>query len=153
MEKTTYYTSPFGAIKITFTDEYITSLSFVSGKKNALTMTRKPACLQNVEKALDQYFKTGKSDFSAVDFSVEGSNLQLSVWKALLSVKSGKTASYSDIAQKIGKDTAVRAVASAVAKNPLLLIIPCHRIVRNDGSIGQYSGGEKIKKQLLDLEQ
>lgn len=109
-------------------------------------------CLKNVEKALDQYFKTGKSDFSTVDFSVEGSDLQLSVWKALLSLKSGKTASYSDIAKKIGKDTAVRAVASAVAKNPLLLIIPCHRIVRSDGTIGQYSGGEKIKKQLLDLE-
>ena len=152
MEKTTYYTSAFGAIKITFTDENITSLSFVSGKKNPLAITQKPVCLKNVEKALDQYFKTGKSDFSTVDFSVEGSDLQLSVWKALLSLKSGKTASYSDIAKKIGKDTAVRAVASAVAKNPLLLIIPCHRIVRSDGTIGQYSGGEKIKKQLLDLE-
>lgn len=151
MINTTYYTSPVGTIKISFTDDYITHLSFSTTKKTA-SISKKPLCLKTVEKALDGYFKTGTADFSDVDFSVQGSELQLAVWKGLLSVKSGKTVTYADIAKKIGKDTAVRAVASAVAKNPLLLIIPCHRVVRSDGTIGQYSGGEKIKKQLLEME-
>ncbi len=83
---------------------------------------------------------------------IRGTLFQQKVWQALREIPAGQTATYSDIANKIGKAKAVRAVASACAANPLAVIIPCHRVLRRDGGIGGYRWGEERKRSLLDRE-
>jgi AraC family transcriptional regulator, regulatory protein of adaptative response / methylated-DNA-[protein]-cysteine methyltransferase len=81
-----------------------------------------------------------------------GTNFQLQVWKALQKIPAGQTRSYSQIAESIGRPRAVRAVARACATNPISVIVPCHRVIRRDGSLGGYGGGLERKKQLLARE-
>tara|TARA_B100000941_G_C28287270_1_gene439658 strand:- start:54 stop:320 length:267 start_codon:yes stop_codon:yes gene_type:complete len=85
---------------------------------------------------------------------LKGTPLQIKVWKYLMKIPNGKTKTYLEVAKAIGKPEAVRAVASAVGKNPYLIKIPCHRVIRSDGKLGGYSGpgGIRTKKRLLDLE-
>lgn len=82
---------------------------------------------------------------------LEGTPFQKKVWKVLLSIKKGKTITYKELAKKVGKPKAVRAVGNAVGANPVIVTIPCHRVVRSDGSLGGYSGkgGIKAKRALL----
>lgn len=86
--------------------------------------------------------------------TVSGTPFQIRVWKALLAVPKGKTITYKDLAKKIGVPSAVRAVANAVGANPALVRIPCHRVVRSDGTLGGYSGpgGVARKRALLKKE-
>ena len=83
---------------------------------------------------------------------VDGTPFELEVWSALLDVPYGQTVSYSEIAKRIGKPRAVRAVANACAKNPIPLIIPCHRIIRKSGGLGGYGPGIEKKIALLEIE-
>ena len=85
---------------------------------------------------------------------LKGTNFQKKVWGALLKIPKGQTITYKELAKKIGRPKAVRAVANAVGANPMAPVIPCHRVVRNDGSLGGYSGkgGVKTKLQLLKQE-
>lgn len=107
---------------------------------------------EEVIKAFESYFKGSKKPFE-INYKLEGTNFQMNVWKALKAIPYGKTVSYSELAKLAGNEKAVRATASAVASNPIVIIIPCHRILRKDGSIGEYSaGGPKVKKHLLDIE-
>ncbi|PKX60784.1 methylated-DNA--[protein]-cysteine S-methyltransferase [Latilactobacillus sakei] len=87
-----------------------------------------------------------------LDFLV-GTPFQQQVWTALQAIPYGQTVTYHQLATQIGRPTAIRAVASAVGRNPLLMIVPCHRVIRKDGSLGGYRGGLPFKKQLLALEQ
>tara|TARA_B100000886_G_C20421460_1_gene491795 strand:+ start:2080 stop:2364 length:285 start_codon:yes stop_codon:yes gene_type:complete len=84
----------------------------------------------------------------------KGTEFQLQVWKALKKIRKGETKSYLDIAKSIGKPNAYRAVANAIANNPCPIKIPCHRVIRSDGSLGGFSGlgGIKTKKKLLKKE-
>ena len=81
-----------------------------------------------------------------------GTDFQKSVWEALMNIPYGKTVSYLELSQNIGKPKAVRAVANANGANALSLFIPCHRIIGKDGSLTGYAGGLEIKKKLLELE-
>jgi len=85
---------------------------------------------------------------------LEGTDFQLSVWKELLKIPAGKTRTYKEIALAIGKPNSSRAVANACAQNPYAPAVPCHRVVRSDGSLGGYSadGGMERKRELLDME-
>lgn len=82
---------------------------------------------------------------------LEGTTFQKKVWTAVAEISKGKTITYKELAKKIGKPKAIRAVANAVGANPVPITIPCHRIIRNDGSLGGYSGkgGVKTKRALL----
>ncbi len=82
----------------------------------------------------------------------EGSDFQQRVWKQLQKIPYGKTCSYSEVARRLQKEKAVRAVGTANGRNPLCLIIPCHRVIAADGSLGGYSGGLERKQKLLQLE-
>ena len=82
----------------------------------------------------------------------EGTDFQKSVWQALLKIPYGKTSSYKELANEIGKPKAMRAVGTAVGKNPFLIIVPCHRVIKNDGSLGGFAYGSEIKKKLLKIE-
>lgn len=81
-----------------------------------------------------------------------GTDFQKQVWRALLKIKKGQTKTYAEVAQMIGKPTAVRAVASAIAKNNIAVLIPCHRVIRSDGSVGGYRWGSSLKKKILQQE-
>ena len=81
-----------------------------------------------------------------------GTDFQIQVWQALAQIPYGQTISYTDIAKKIKNPKAVRAVGSANGKNPLAIIVPCHRVISADGTLGGYAGGLKIKTALLNLE-
>jgi AraC family transcriptional regulator of adaptative response/methylated-DNA-[protein]-cysteine methyltransferase len=83
---------------------------------------------------------------------LKGTPFQVKVWKALLTIPLGKTASYSDIAKKVGKPKATRAVGTAVGENPFFYLIPCHRVIKKSGELGDYRWGSALKKTILDWE-
>jgi methylated-DNA-[protein]-cysteine S-methyltransferase len=111
-----------------------------------------------VEFQLDEYFAGNRVHFS-VNTHLEGTSFQLAVWNRLRKISFGSTMSYSTLAQKIGRREAAQAVGNAVGANPLVVIIPCHRIISASGSIGSYARknldeetGRRIKEHLLRLE-
>jgi methylated-DNA-[protein]-cysteine S-methyltransferase len=112
---------------------------------------KKHPVLIQAENQLKEYF-SGKRKKFELKLDWHGTDFQKKVWKALLSIPYGKTASYADIAKKVGTPKAVRAVGSANAKNPVCIIAPCHRVITSSGALGGYSGGLENKKLLLDLE-
>ena len=101
---------------------------------------------------LNAYFAGQLTCFSVpLDLST-GTDFQQTVWRALMDIPYGQTISYGRLAQNIGKPTAYRACANANGKNPISLIIPCHRVIASDGGLGGYTGGLDIKRALLRLE-
>ncbi|AVL00974.1 methylated-DNA--[protein]-cysteine S-methyltransferase [Pediococcus inopinatus] len=94
----------------------------------------------------------GKSQQFTLPIEFNGSPFQKSVWQALQTIPYGETTTYSALAEKIGRPTAARAVANAVGRNPNQIVVPCHRVLHKDGSIGGYHGGLPLKRQLLALE-
>lgn len=122
--------------------------------KNSLSK-EKPvdALLLTTITQLDQYLAGERQQFDmTLDWSL-GTPFQQSVWRALQQIPYGQTISYAQLAQSIGKPTAYRAVANVNGKNPFSIIIPCHRVVASDGSLGGYTGGLDKKRLLLGLEQ
>jgi methylated-DNA-[protein]-cysteine S-methyltransferase len=102
---------------------------------------------------LAAYFAGERSQFSLpLDLS-NGTAFQQSVWRALLDIPCGVTISYSTLSQQIGRPSAVRAVAAAVGRNPLSIVVPCHRVLGSNGSLTGYAGGVDRKSALLNLEQ
>lgn len=100
---------------------------------------------------LDQYFRGERREFT-IPLSLTGTPFQKMVWHALRKIPFGAIPSYSDIADEIGRPSAVRAVGMANNKNPIPIFIPCHRVIGRDGSLTGYAGGLEIKRKLLDLE-
>lgn len=102
-------------------------------------------------RALADYID-GKRDSAEVPLDVSGSRFEERVWRALRQIPSGETASYSEIARRIGNSRAARAVARACADNPAPLAIPCHRVIEKSGALGGYGGGVSRKRALLERE-
>ncbi|NOU97717.1 methylated-DNA--[protein]-cysteine S-methyltransferase [Paenibacillus sp. LMG 31456] len=100
---------------------------------------------------LSEYFQ-GKRRAFTVPIDFHGTSFQLAVWNALCKIPYGQTQSYSDIANHIQKPAAVRAVGAAIGANPVLITVPCHRVIGKDGSLTGYRGGLEMKTQLLKLE-
>ena len=109
------------------------------------------AILLKTKKQLEQYFAGKRTSFD-IALDLVGTEFQVQAWRALCRIPFGKTISYGRQAANIKKPKAFRAVGSANGKNPIPIIVPCHRVVAGDGSFGGYSLGLKIKKQLLALE-
>lgn len=107
--------------------------------------------VKTVKKFLDNY-QIGKIVKTPKKISIDGTSFQKKVLSAVCKIPYGETRSYSDIAKSVGKPNATRAVASAIAKNKLLIVIPCHRVIKLSGEIGEYSAGSKIKQKLLLFE-
>lgn len=107
--------------------------------------------LHETEKQLCEYF-SGNRKFFNLPLAINGTEFQKKVWQQLLKIPYGETNSYIEIATKIKNNKANRAVGTANGKNPLCIIIPCHRVIAADGTLGGYSGGLSIKSKLLDLE-
>lgn len=108
------------------------------------------ACKPYVNQLIE-YFQGKRTSFS-IPIDLRGTPFQLEVWEALLRIPYGQTRSYSDISSQIGKPSAVRAVGAAIGRNPLLVAVPCHRVIAKKGSLTGYRGGLEMKARLLELE-
>jgi len=155
-----FHPSPFGECLIAVTDRGISDLAFVpQGKRprliRELKMQWKRAEVLEDPSAIrpyvDRIFSAAKSA-EPLTLHLKGTNFQIKVWQALLKVPAGMVASYEDIARKIDRPNAVRAVANAVAHNPVAYLIPCHRVIRKTGAVGGYRWGSARKKAILAWE-
>lgn len=146
---TLFCNSPVGIIEIKGTDEAITSASFVEAEGQPSATI--PAVLLQCKKELGEYFKGARKDFD-VPLAPAGTEFQRKVWDELLKIGYGNTTSYMAIAKKMNNPGAVRAVGLANGKNPVGVIIPCHRVIGEDGSLTGYAGGLWRKKWLLEHE-
>ena len=107
--------------------------------------------LERVADQLERYFAGSLQAFD-IPFDLQGTTFQRAVWKALLEIGAGTTKTYGDIAREIGQPIAVRAVGAAVGRNPVSILVPCHRVIGSDGSLTGYAGGIDRKVALLRLE-
>lgn len=146
--------SPVGTLRIAASDRGLIAIdvrkSSISREVTAVNAQAK-AILQAARKQLVEYFAGKRTSFT-IPLDLRGTEFQIESWKALGRIPYGKTISYGQQAQNIGNPRACRAVGSANGKNPIPIIVPCHRVVSADGSLGGYALGLKMKKQLLDLE-
>ncbi|MGX7197473.1 methylated-DNA--[protein]-cysteine S-methyltransferase [Enterococcus olivae] len=115
------------------------------------TLVEDPAKVQSYVQPIKEYFQKKQRAFS-FPIDLIGTPFQKQVWQELLKVPYGSTVSYSELAQKIDRPTAYRAVAKAVGRNNLLVIVPCHRVLGKDGSLTGFGGGLPLKRKLLSIE-
>lgn len=130
------------------TETHLINIQFTQPQK-ALLQTTELLSMTTIQ--LDEYFQGKRTTFS-LPFKLTGTPFQLAVWKELQNIPYGQTTSYKEIAQKINKPKAYRAVGMANNKNPLPIIIPCHRVIGSNGKLIGYAGGLKLKNYLLELE-
>lgn len=148
---TYFYEFEIGRIGITEKDGSITNVDFIRSELPEGTQACETPLLKEAARQLKNYFAGELKKFS-LPLAPEGTPFMKQVWAALCEIPYGKTASYRDIAEKIGRPKAARAVGLANNRNPIPIIIPCHRVIGADGSLVGYGGGLDIKKRLLELE-
>ena len=137
--------SPIGSFDAVYNEVGLVKLSFLGQSQS------KHSIDDNLQKSVDLFFSnTGLQSLPPMD--LQGTDFQLSVWNALRSIPRGSTSSYKAIAEKIGSPNASRAVGTACKLNPIPLFIPCHRVVKQDKSVGQFALGTQNKKYLLSME-
>ena len=150
--------SPFGSIIVARTWDGVCDLQFL--EYNRLET------IHELAQRWGQYTPTTQSNVMAntvervifeglnhpVNLDVKGTEFQLKVWAELRKIPFGTTVSYQEVAERIGEPKAVRAVATAIAQNPVAMLIPCHRVIHSDGTIGEYHWGRDLKRQLIEWE-
>ena len=143
-----YYKSPVGVLEIICENDYLVSLKLVDipGKSDTET-----SLSIRIKTQLDEYF-SGKLQIFDIKINPKGTDFQKRVWKELQKIPYGSTKSYSEIAQCIVNKNAQRAVGSACNKNPIMIIIPCHRVISKNGDIGGFAYGTGVKNILLNIE-
>lgn len=120
-------------------------------KKYASSSNNKIPLVSHIETQLNQYLLGRLTSFD-IPITYSGTPFQQRVWDALLRIPYGKTVSYQYIAKKINSPHAVRAVGTAISRNPIMLIVPCHRVIKSSGAIGEFAYGSKLKEKLLKIE-
>jgi methylated-DNA-[protein]-cysteine S-methyltransferase len=109
------------------------------------------ALLCEAVRQLEEYFAGARQEFD-LPLDPKGTPFQLETWRALRTIPFGATISYGELARRLGKPSAVRAVGAANGRNPISIIVPCHRVIGSDGSLAGYGGGLEVKRRLLELE-
>jgi len=144
------YDFPIGQLFIAEAREAITDVGFrvVDG-----ALIKETPLIKRAAEMLKEYFYHGRRDFDGLPLNAEGTEFQKKAWAALLTIPYGETRSYKEQAEAVGNIKACRAVGAANGKNPISIIIPCHRVIGADKSLTGYGGGLDIKKALLILEQ
>jgi methylated-DNA-[protein]-cysteine S-methyltransferase len=143
-----FINSPLGITKIVGDENGISEISVLDEGELTIEI---PENLKKAVAQLQDYFAGKRTDFS-FRLHPKGTDFQQRVWKELLTIPYGKTMSYLDLSKKFGDVKAIRAVASANGKNPLWIVVPCHRVIGSDGSLTGYAGGLWRKKWLLEHE-
>ncbi len=152
-----YKNSPFGKALIMNSKYGVCGLAFCDQVNEEIAladmMSRWPSATYNEEKIFsDLEFKSVLEQTTKINLCLTGSPLQVQVWNALLKIPAGKVTNYKTLAKHIGKPKAVRAIATAIGKNPLCWLIPCHRVVRTNGDLGGYHWGLQVKMAMLKFE-
>jgi methylated-DNA-[protein]-cysteine S-methyltransferase len=152
------YRSPLGAMTLAASEKGLAGAWFDGQQHDPAPAVRSGwssspnPLLDRAAAQLQAYFEGTLADFDLpLDLSA-GTPFQQAVWQELLHIRRGSTTSYGDVAERIGKSTAVRAVGAAVGRNPLGIIVPCHRVMGRDGSLTGYAGGLERKVALLKIE-
>lgn len=143
-----YIKTPLGVAKIMGDED---GISVISVSDEGEISNPVPIVLQEAVLQLNDYFEGKRTDFT-FKLNPFGTEFQQKVWKRLLEIPFGKTMSYMELSKKLGDVKAIRAVASANGKNPLWIVVPCHRVIGTDGSLTGYAGGLWRKKWLLEHE-
>lgn len=143
-----FFKTPLGITKIVGDENGISVISVSDEGEISATI---PFILQKAVSQLNDYFEGNRTNFT-FKLKPSGTEFQQKVWKGLLEIPFGKTMSYLELSKKLGDVKAIRAVASANGKNPLWIVIPCHRVIGSDGSLTGYAGGLWRKKWLLEHE-
>ena len=143
--------TPLGTLKIEATERGLCGIWFPSRSIDQGPTSKTNRVISLAKQELNAYF-TGELTTFSVPLDWQGTRFQESVWQALLAIPYGKTATYGDVARAIGRPRSSRPVGGAVGKNPLPIIVPCHRVIGSDGSLTGFTGGLDIKIRLLELE-
>ena len=147
--------TPIGALLLTFTAKGLAAVDFADKGCETSTAPPPPALrpiIEATKQALSRYFNDGATDFTDLPLDLQGTPFQVKVWQELQRIPRGETISYKELAQRAGSPRASRAVGQANGRNPLPIVIPCHRVIAGDGTIGGYSAGLNVKHRLLALE-
>ena len=150
--------SPIGDLLVATLGEAVCAIAFEGGEADTerYLARRYGECAKmrgpvpaRVRDALASYFEGDMAAFEGIEVAARGTTFQERVWSALKKIPAGRTASYADIAERIGQPTAVRAVGHANGQNPVPIVIPCHRVIGRDGSLTGFGGGLERKAWLL----
>lgn len=147
MEKS-YFKSPIGIIEIVIENNTLISLKIADKFEKTEKETN---FIKDVKMQLDEYF-SGRRKIFDIRINPEGTEFQKRVWSELQKIPYGKTKSYSEIAAEIGNQNAQRAIGNSCNKNPIMIIIPCHRVVSKNNNLCGFAYGSAIKQKLLNLE-
>ncbi len=153
MPETIYYSrgsSPVGLLLLAVSERGLVALEFGRGKIPAAWVESKEKIV-SCARQLEEYFAGRRRRFD-LPLDLQGTDFQKRCWQELLKIPYGETRSYADIARAIGNPAAVRAVGLANGRNPIAIIVPCHRVIGSDGSLTGYGGGLETKRKLLELE-
>ena len=146
------YKIPFGYITVQYEDKVLLSLICAQKEPEISSDNWVFSDFSNeVFRQIREYINGARTDFD-INYRLSGTEFQLSVWRELLKIPYGETRTYREIAAAVGNSKAARAVGRSINKNPLHIIIPCHRVIGTDGSLTGYAGGLGIKEKLLDTE-
>ena len=168
----TMFTSPVGPLFLAASDQGLVALEFDArlpgqqtirpnprdlrsenkrAEKHGLSFEQSASAMLPYTRELEEYFAGERRAFTfALD--LRGTDFQLACWQALLAIPYGKTRSYGDIARAVGRPQGFRAVGMANNRNPVAIVVPCHRVIASDGSLCGYGGGLDVKRKLLELE-
>src|ERR1700679_1924387 len=147
--------SPVGRLFLAASEKGLVRLEFEERMQklgSGTTLRESRSALAPYLRELDEYFAGGRREF-AFALDLRGTEFQLACWNALLEIPYGETRSYRDVAQAIGHPHAFRAVGMSNNRNPIAIVVPCHRVIASNGTLCGYGGGLDLKRKLLDLEQ
>lgn len=151
MKNVFYYDTPVGKIGIADNGDFVTGLFFGESYRPQGAQEKETSLIKKTARQLREYFEGIRTGFD-VPVALQGTEFQTAVWKALLDIPYGQTRTYGQIAAAIGRPKAFRAVGMANNRNPVSIIVPCHRVIGASGKLVGYGGGLGVKEYLLTLE-
>ena len=147
--------SPLGELLLVGDGRALTRLHMQAGRARLAVdrgWTYAPEAFARVRAQLEEYFAGERRGFADIPLELRGSGFQRRVWRALTEIPYGETISYGELARRVGQPGQARAVGTANARNPIAVIVPCHRVIGADGSLTGYGGGLPLKRKLLEHE-
>lgn len=151
MQKVSFIMTPVGKMGIIEENDAITHLYFSDGSLPEGAELKETELIKKAKTQLQEYFSGRRKNFD-LPLKPSGTAFQQAVWQALCSIPYGETRSYKDIASQIGNQKACRAVGMANNRNPIAIVVPCHRVIGANGKMVGYAGGLSVKEHLLQLE-
>jgi len=146
--------SPLGRLLVARNADGLTCINFQDGTEAVNPQAgwlEQPSALADAAEQLEAYFRGELRQFD-LPLAPQGTAFQLQVWQAMREIPYGQTVTYAELARRVGRPQAARAVGGASSRNPLPVVVPCHRVVGSDGSLTGYAGGLHLKQALLELE-